>query len=69
MKNKTFEKYFPHRGDLKKASRDSGIPYVTLIQHANNLRRVAPESAVKYEALLGIPRWELRPDVWPPPQD
>lgn len=69
MKNETFSKYFSRRGALRQASRDSGIPYITIIQHANNLRKVSSEMALKYERLLGIPRWELRPDLWSKPDE
>ena len=67
MKNEVFEKYFSRRGALRRASLESGIPYITLVQHANNVRRVSPAMAVRYEELLGIPRWELRPDLWTGP--
>ncbi|WP_295641348.1 hypothetical protein [uncultured Mailhella sp.] len=69
MKNEIFAKYFSRRGSLRRASRESGIPYITLVQHANNARRVSPAMAVRYEELLGIPRWELRPDLWSGPEE
>ena len=69
MKNEVFEKYFSRRGALRRASLESGIPYITLVQHANNVRRVSPAMAVRYEELLGIPRWELRPDLWCGPEE
>lgn len=36
-------------------------------QWATGVRRMTPEHALKIEALLAIPRWELRPDLWPKP--
>lgn len=69
MKNEIFAKYFSRRGSLRRASLESGIPYITLVQHANNARRVSPAMAVRYEELLGIPRWELRPDLWSGPEE
>jgi hypothetical protein len=30
-------------------------------------RRPSAENAIALEAKLGIPRWETRPDLWPPP--
>ena len=69
MKNIIFARYFSQRGALRKASRESGIPYVTLIQHANNRRKVSSNMALRYEKLLGIPRWELRPDLWDRPEE
>lgn len=48
------------------ASRVSGIPYVTIAQHVRGTRGISAVQAIKYERLLGIPRSELRPDLWPP---
>lgn len=48
------------------ASRASGIPYVTIAQHVRGARGISAALAIKYERLLGIPRSELRPDLWPP---
>lgn len=48
------------------ASRMSGIPYVTIAQHVRGTRGISAVQAIKYELLLGIPRSELRPDLWPP---
>lgn len=48
------------------ASRVSGIPYVTIAQHVRGTRGISAVQAIKYELLLGIPRSELRPDLWPP---
>jgi DNA-binding transcriptional regulator YdaS (Cro superfamily) len=31
-------------------------------------RKVSINSAIAIEEKLGIPRHELRPDIWPPPQ-
>lgn len=47
------------------ASRMSGIPYVTIAQHVRGTRGISAVQATKYELLLGIPRSELRPDLWP----
>ena len=35
-------------------------------QHYTGRRKVTAEQAMKYERVLGIPRSELRPDLWPP---
>ena len=48
------------------ASRASGIPYVTIAQHVRGSRGISAALAIKYERQLGIPRSELRPDLWPP---
>lgn len=52
---------------VAKASRMTGIPYITISQHLRGIRTISPELAIKYESLLGIPRSDLRPDLWPPP--
>lgn len=44
----------------------SGYPYPTVWRHASGKRNVSPEAALRYERTLGIPRSELRPDLWPP---
>lgn len=46
--------------------RTHGLIYQTVWQHFNGLRRIKAEQAIKYERILGIPRSELRPDLWPP---
>lgn len=46
--------------------RKFGISYPTFFQHLTGTRRVSPEMAIFYEEKLGIPRSELRPDLWPP---
>lgn len=43
-----------------------GVPYHNIFKQYKGLRGVGPKSALIYEAVLGIPRSELRPDLWPP---
>lgn len=43
-----------------------GLCYVQANRHYNGKRPVSAEYALKYEKLLGIPRYELRPDLWTP---
>lgn len=43
-----------------------GVPYHNIFKQYNGLRGVGPQSALLYERILGIPRSELRPDLWPP---
>lgn len=31
-------------------------------------KRIPAEAVLVYEAALGIPRWLMRPDLWPTPQ-
>ena len=67
--NTSFCKLFLERGlTAASASRISGIPYVTILQHIKGTRGVSPELAKQYEKLLGIPKSKIRPDLWPPEQ-
>lgn len=49
--------------------REYGIPYNTVYQHVYGKRRMTADAALRYEEKLGIPRSELRPDLWPPNND
>lgn len=61
------EKSFAKRGlTISGVCHTHGLIYQTVWQHFNGLRRVKAEQAIKYELILGIPRSELRPDLWPP---
>ena len=42
-----------------------GIPLTTIVKHCNGNRQLGIKATLRYEALLGIPRSELRPDLWP----
>ena len=53
------------RGITIRAAARTGIPYCTVWQQCKGLRPVGPKTALRYEKLLGIPRSELRPDLWP----
>lgn len=46
------------------AARVSGVPYDTIAAHYYGKKNLSPESAMRYEATLGIPKEELRPDIW-----
>lgn len=43
-----------------------GIRYDTVWSQFTGRRGISPEMALEYEAKLGIPRSEMRPDLWPP---
>ena len=47
----------------------NGISRSNLTQHLSGLRAVGPKMAIRYEEVLGIPRWELRPDLWEKPKN
>ena len=51
---------------LKDLIGKDGICYAHACRHYSGERAVSAEYAVKYEAQLGIPRYELRPDLWSP---
>lgn len=56
------------RGISIREAAKTGIPYCTVWQQCKGLRQVGPKAALRYEQLLGIPRWELRPDLWNKPE-
>lgn len=67
---KTFRELFEERGlTPSKAAKVTGMPSVTIASHYYGARKISPESAIKYEKLLGIPRWETRPDLWSKPSE
>lgn len=43
-----------------------GINYQTLYKQLKGLRTVGAKTAMRYHKILGIPLYELRPDLWPP---
>lgn len=60
-------KLFKERGlTAASASKQSGIPYVTIFQQIKGTRGISPEMAKQYERFFGIPCSSTRPDLWPP---
>lgn len=43
-----------------------GMPYQSVYRQYRGQRKPSGEFAILYERILGIPRWEIRPDLWPP---
>ena len=43
-----------------------GMPYQSVYRQYRGQRKPSGEYAMLYERLLGIPRSEIRPDLWPP---
>lgn len=66
---KTLKEIFWEHGFTGKAASRLGIPYETISKHFRGKRSIGVKSVLRYEALLGIPRWELRPDLWPAPKE
>ena len=61
------KKSFDARGlTPAEAARKLGMLYVHVWRHYTGRRGITAEYAIKYEKALGIPRSELRPDLWPP---
>ncbi len=50
---------------INQVVRLTGIPYSTVWCHYVGTRKPKAEYAIKYEEKLGIPRSEIRPDLWP----
>lgn len=44
-----------------------GISWTAYGYWRTGQRRPTPEHVIQAEKALGIPRWELRPDIWEPP--
>ena len=42
-----------------------GVNYQTLYKQLRGLRSVGAKTAMRYHKILGIPLYELRPDIWP----
>ena len=59
---------FDERGWTLQDAVCRGVPYVNLYKQLRGERSIGPRSAILYEEKLGIPRSELRPDLWPPKQ-
>lgn len=64
---KTVKEIFGRHGVTCADCARRGISYQTAYAHFRGRRKVKPEQALRYEKLMGIPRWELRPDIWEPP--
>ena len=60
---RVFERY----GYTVNGAAQKGIPYCSIWQQWIGRRTVGVKTALRYEKVLGIPRWELRPDLWEPP--
>lgn len=66
----TLEKYLVEHGiSIMEAARRMGINYVHVWRHCTGRRRVTADYAMRYHKTLGIPRSELRPDLWPPTEE
>ena len=62
----TLKEALDRRGLSLAAAAKAGAPYQTIYKQYRGKRRPGPKSVLLYEKVLGIPRSELRPDLWPP---
>ena len=67
MRMKNIKDIFSEYGFTAKKAAMAGLSYDTIAKHFQGKRNVGVRAALRYEKLLGIPRWELRPDLWDPP--
>lgn len=62
------KRYF-HGLPVIRVAEDTGFEYSTVYRHALDQKRISAESAMVYHRALGIPLHELRPDLWPAPEE
>lgn len=62
----TLREALDKRGLTYQDAAKMGVPYHNIFKQYHGIRSVGPKSAILYEKILGIPRSELRPDLWPP---
>jgi DNA-binding transcriptional regulator YdaS (Cro superfamily) len=60
----TFKELLDQRGTATKLAKSLGVTHSAVLQWAS--RRVPAERVLMVEALTGISRQELRPDLYPP---
>ena len=63
-----FQKALDAKGlSVSAAAHLAGILYVHVWRHYTGRRPITAKYALRYEKALGIPRYELRPDLWEAP--
>lgn len=65
----TLQKALDKRGLTPLEAAKKGVPYHNIFKQYQGIRNVGPKAAILYEEVLGIPRSELRPDLWPPARE
>lgn len=63
---KTIRQIFNEYGLTCNEASKCGVNYQTLYKQLKGLRPVGAKTAMRYHTMLGIPLYELRPDIWPP---
>lgn len=66
MRMNTLRNALDRRGLTCREAARMGVPFHNIYKQYKGERGVGPNSALLYERILGIPRSELRPDLWPP---
>lgn len=67
MEESLLKKAMDERGIPRKdAYKLTGLDPSTASQHYRGVRAISATDALLYEKCLGIPRYELRPDLWTP---
>jgi hypothetical protein len=54
------------RGISVNEAAKAGMPYMSVYKQYRGERNPSGNFALIYERILGIPRSEIRPDLWPP---
>ena len=68
MSDSLLKQSLDKRGLRRKDLRNvEGLPYSYAVKHYNGDVQISAKYAVLYENLFGIPRGELRPDLWSEP--
>lgn len=62
----TFKNALESRGLTVIEASKLGLPYSTVRKHWLGERDLGVKSVLRYEKILGIPRSELMPELWPP---
>lgn len=65
----TLKKALDKRGLTPFEAHLRGVPYHNIYKQYHGERNVGPKAAILYEQILGIPKSELRPDLWPPARE
>lgn len=64
--NRNHQKQFFHGFSISEVSNATQLPRVTIWRHATGKRQISAEYALIYSEKLGLPLYQLRPDLWPP---
>jgi hypothetical protein len=63
------KKALDERGISVMQAAKAGLPYMSVYKQYNGERNPSGRFALMYERVLGIPRSEIRPDLWSPEEN